>query len=235
MASSNDRFHRRREQQERFNEQARNDYFDRLTSGVVGVPVIYEGVTYRSKVEARWAVFFDTLGIVHEYERSVRMPPSPGDPYSGYEIHPDFWLSDSGVWAEVKSNEFSDEARDRVHDLVCETYRPCVMLIGTPKLKHYEIIESKEGGGTEVMDFTFAYGLRFTDTEVRIAVRSAKSAQLTTVESLRPIPPEPKIMVDSITGSKTTIYPETGPSELDSRRDWPAKSRGKTLYPDARY
>ena len=29
------------------------------------------------------------------------------------------------------------------------------MLIGTPKLKHYEIIESKEGGGTEFIDQKF--------------------------------------------------------------------------------
>ena len=235
MVRRYDRFARRRAMQKGFNKQARNDYFNRLTTGLVGVPVIYEGVTYRSKTEARWAVFFDALGLSHEYEKPVWMRPSSGDPYSGYQIHPDFWLSGPGVWVEVKSNKFSEETRDRVDDLVRETYRPCVMLIGTPKSKHYEIIESKEGGGIEVMDFTFAYGLKFTDAEVRNAVRSAKSAHLTTVESLRPIPPEPKIMVDPITGSKTTFYPETGPSELDSRRDWPANRRGRTLYPQARY
>lgn len=32
------------------------------------IPTTYKGVTFRSKLEARWAVFFDTLGIEWEYE-----------------------------------------------------------------------------------------------------------------------------------------------------------------------
>ena len=28
----------------------------------------YKGVTYRSKLEAEWCVFFDTLGVQYEYE-----------------------------------------------------------------------------------------------------------------------------------------------------------------------
>ena len=33
-----------------------------------GIPTTYAGVRYRSRLEARWAVFFDMLGWQHAYE-----------------------------------------------------------------------------------------------------------------------------------------------------------------------
>jgi hypothetical protein len=32
------------------------------------IPTIYRGVEYRSRLEARWAVFFDLIGWHHTYE-----------------------------------------------------------------------------------------------------------------------------------------------------------------------
>lgn len=65
----------------------------------------YAGCNFRSRLEARWAVFFDHLGIVWEYEPQ------------GFEIEhrltlekktfpylPDFWLPELKVWAEVKGS-----------------------------------------------------------------------------------------------------------------------------------
>lgn len=60
----------------------------------------YNGYRFRSRLEARWAVFFDALGIEYEYEPE------------GFEISfsddekimylPDFYLPESGLYAEVK-------------------------------------------------------------------------------------------------------------------------------------
>lgn len=58
----------------------------------------YKGYRFRSRLEARWAVFFDALGIEWEYE------------YEGFELSdgskylPDFFLPsfDGGLWCEVK-------------------------------------------------------------------------------------------------------------------------------------
>ncbi|MDP2521767.1 hypothetical protein Q8W30_04210 [Neptunomonas phycophila] len=60
----------------------------------------YKGYRFRSRLEARWAVFFDHLGFDWEYE------------YEGFQIDggapylPDFLLKDDGsfpdVWVEVK-------------------------------------------------------------------------------------------------------------------------------------
>lgn len=57
----------------------------------------YAGCRFRSRLEARWAVFFDHLGIKWEYE------PQGFDLSSGYYL-PDFFLPGigEGSWFEVK-------------------------------------------------------------------------------------------------------------------------------------
>jgi len=59
----------------------------------------YKGYRFRSRLEARWAVFFDALGVKWEYE------------HEGWKIKtcsrthyylPDFYLPDIGIWYEVK-------------------------------------------------------------------------------------------------------------------------------------
>jgi len=59
----------------------------------------YNGYHFRSRLEARWAVFFDALGIDYEYE------PEGFDLGDGVCYLPDFWLptfSHSGMYCEVK-------------------------------------------------------------------------------------------------------------------------------------
>jgi hypothetical protein len=60
------------------------------------MPVVYRGVSYRSKLKARWAAFLDALGIAHVYEpksflagRSTRYTP-------------DFWLPELKAWLDVQ-------------------------------------------------------------------------------------------------------------------------------------
>lgn len=56
----------------------------------------YKGYAFRSRLEARWAVFFDHLGIAWEYE------PEGFELGNGLRYLPDFWLPDWGMWVEVK-------------------------------------------------------------------------------------------------------------------------------------
>lgn len=58
----------------------------------------YRGHRFRSRLEARWAVFFDALGIRWEYEPQGYLVG--GRPYL-----PDFFLPTSGTWVEVKGTE----------------------------------------------------------------------------------------------------------------------------------
>jgi hypothetical protein len=61
-----------------------------------GVPVIYAGHQFRSRLEARFAEMLDRFQIKWEYE--------PYDVAVGNQVYyrPDFWLSESRTWVEVK-------------------------------------------------------------------------------------------------------------------------------------
>jgi hypothetical protein len=58
----------------------------------------YAGRRFRSRLEARWAVFFDAAGITWQYE------PEGFEGRSGFRYLPDFYLPyvDNGVYFEVK-------------------------------------------------------------------------------------------------------------------------------------
>lgn len=61
----------------------------------------YKGYRFRSRLEARWAVFFDALGVKYEYE-------SEGFDLDGQWYLPDFWVPEWDCWVEIKpaiSNE----------------------------------------------------------------------------------------------------------------------------------
>jgi hypothetical protein len=71
----------------------------------------YKGYRFRSRLEARWAVFFDALGVRWEYE------PQGFDlgPYLGKYL-PDFWMPDQDCWIEIKGS-FDSGA----HEELCES------------------------------------------------------------------------------------------------------------------
>lgn len=60
------------------------------------IPTTYKGITYRSQTEARWAVFFDALGLSFTYEPE-RIQLSTGEVYI-----PDFFIDDFQAYFEVK-------------------------------------------------------------------------------------------------------------------------------------
>ena len=66
------------------------------------IETIYNGYRFRSRLEARWAVFFDEAGINYEYE------PEGFEVEWGNKIYrylPDFYFPDFKVYAEVKPNK----------------------------------------------------------------------------------------------------------------------------------
>lgn len=58
---------------------------------IAAIPTVYRGRQYRSRLEARWAAFFDELGWRHEYE-----------PFDLGSWSPDFLLPDWNVLVEIK-------------------------------------------------------------------------------------------------------------------------------------
>ena len=100
---------------------------------IKSLPSYWGGTTFRSRVEARWAVFFDRIKMRWEYE------PEGYELGDGTWYLPDFWLPDMSTWAEVKPDDGpTDEERSRVTMLVRGTGHNCLVLNGAPWPRMYE-------------------------------------------------------------------------------------------------
>lgn len=71
---------------------------------ISSIPTNYKGHTFRSQMEARWAVFFDYFGIVWNYEPH-------GLSFESEKYLPDFYLPDFNLYVEVKYNKDPDAIR----------------------------------------------------------------------------------------------------------------------------
>lgn len=95
----------------------------------------YKGIRFRSRLEARWAVYFDVLDLKWEYEKE------------GYALNnqyyylPDFWLPEVKMWAEVKPEKFTEIEKEKARLLAKGTGFPVLMLEGIPDYKTYLAIE----------------------------------------------------------------------------------------------
>lgn len=65
-------------------------------SSIKPIETLYKGCRFRSRLEARWAVFFDSIGIEWEYEpEGFKLP-------NGENYLPDFYLPKLNSYAEIK-------------------------------------------------------------------------------------------------------------------------------------
>lgn len=103
----------------------------------------YKGHRFRSRLEARWAVFFDALGVTWEYEKDGYDLGS-----AGYYL-PDFWLTTPGragyneshsVWAEVKAGPLTPDEEHKCRELVRQTQSDCILLTGVPDFRSYPVV-----------------------------------------------------------------------------------------------
>ena len=60
------------------------------------IETVYNGYKFRSRAEARWAVFFDAAGIEYQYE------PEGFKLSDGTLYLPDFYLPESDTWCEAQ-------------------------------------------------------------------------------------------------------------------------------------
>jgi hypothetical protein len=73
---------------------------------IAAIPTTYRGRRYRSRLEARWAAFFDLLEWRHEYE-----------PFDLGGWSPDFLLPDFGALVEIKpAQEFPRDVFRKMHN-----------------------------------------------------------------------------------------------------------------------
>lgn len=71
------------------------------------IETIHSGFRFRSRLEARWAVFFEHLQIPYEYERE-------GYDLDGLWYLPDFWLPQQDCWIEIKGESIDKRSGEEI-------------------------------------------------------------------------------------------------------------------------
>ena len=105
------------------------------------IPTKYKGIEFRSRLEARWAVFWNTLAIKYFYEYEEFQ-------LSSGQYLPDFWLPEiedyyapdleddwrevQGVWIELKGRELTSTELTLAEELSEHTQRMVYFM--TPKV-----------------------------------------------------------------------------------------------------
>jgi hypothetical protein len=84
----------------------------------------YKDIIYRSRVEARWAIFFDVLRVKHWYE------------YEGFVVDhkpylPDFYLPDLKCFVEIKGIKPTKEEQELAYALARDSGMPVHIFSGS--------------------------------------------------------------------------------------------------------
>lgn len=95
---------------------------------ITPIPTRYKGYHFRSRTEARWAVFLDSLELEWQYEHQVF-------DIEGEKYLPDFWLPQRRLFLEVKGQWPNDQERNKAELLSKATDRHVLMVIGVPSDK----------------------------------------------------------------------------------------------------
>lgn len=108
---------------------------------IKAIETIYKGYRFRSRLEARYAVFFDRLGIEWEYEFEGFILPN------GSLYLPDFFLPtfNGSMFVEVKPKELTVEEREKCYQLCVGMETDVWLAVGTPAMRCYEVFYWNEG------------------------------------------------------------------------------------------
>jgi len=101
----------------------------------------YKGYRFRSRSEARWAIYFDAIGIKYRYEFDGCVLPS------GSQYLPDFYFPEYDAFGEVKPDNF--EKDERHDEFVLSTGKTLLLFVGPPS-EDYNYQIWKEGDNGDV-------------------------------------------------------------------------------------
>jgi hypothetical protein len=107
-------------------------------------PTLYNGTRYRSKLEAKWARFFDTHGMRFEYELE-------GYNFGNTPYLPDFYFPDLGTFVEVKG-VMQEIDRNKIEALA---EHHSVVVCGTDVDRDFGILAT-DGNSCELEPITLA-------------------------------------------------------------------------------
>ena len=122
----------------------------------------YKGYKFRSRLEARWAVFFDAVGCQYEYE------PEGYELQDGTKYLPDFYIPKHDLFVEIKPampktptrewHEYHDKAEHKMILLCEETTKNGMMINGSPGEKlNFRLWPSKGFNGLDSNQWCLVY------------------------------------------------------------------------------
>lgn len=95
---------------------------------IKAIETAYKGYLFRSRLEAKWAVFLDALGLEWEYE-------SQSFELEGIWYLPDFWLPQDHTFLEVKPLQPDAPAVEKI--MLLAAISPVILLVGMPDERIY--------------------------------------------------------------------------------------------------
>lgn len=102
---------------------------------IKAIETVYNGYKFRSRLEARWAVFFDAYGIVYEYE------------HEGFELKngmrylPDFYLPGLDTFVEIKPIlEMALIDVKKMDSFALDGEKQLLLIVGSPTYEHMFLI-----------------------------------------------------------------------------------------------
>lgn len=132
------------------------------------IETAYKGYRFRSRLEARWAVFFDALAIPWQYELEGYVV--------GEECYlPDFWLPSLKLWAEAKPDQEAVKTNEALYARFIQgLQQPLLLLVGTPDLTNYSLMRPARRG---VSIGTFDFCRWWKKHQIEAAIFAARSAR----------------------------------------------------------
>lgn len=111
------------------------------------IETVYNGYRFRSRLEARYAVFFDTLGVKYEYEKEGYLLDRSLHPSHSYFANrkgtvtylPDFWLPEHDCFVEIKGEEITDDEREKAILLAYTLEKNVYIFVGNISVPDWDI------------------------------------------------------------------------------------------------
>lgn len=132
-----------------------------MNDEIKAIETQYNGYRFRSRLEARWAVFFSAVGLEYEYEIE-------GFEMGGLRYLPDFYIPKLDRWFEIKGQTMSIREIQK-----CEQFcfrkdingMKFSILVGAPTLAMYQEDDYKIIG---VSEFVWEWPSKLYPADVRI-------------------------------------------------------------------
>lgn len=133
---------------------------------IESIETFYHDIRFRSRLESRWAIFWDDLKVAYEYE------PKRFD-FGEIKYIPDFWLPEQKKWVEIKGQMPNDLEIKKAQLLAQETKCDVAVLSGLFRFdtfacnycnsSHYITIPSGVG-------ITYFWGQKGTMNRIRMQI-----------------------------------------------------------------